>query len=129
MRFVTGAVPTGWAHPELVVDLGFTGAGPGFKAEGTVYAPDGRSGGLEPRRRAVPLAGPGYRGAHCCDWVGAGDTATRVEPFVEAAADPDMTGGWAWAPTPLGELATRATIRSTASARSSSPSWTSMCGR
>ena len=57
---VTGAVPTGWAHPELVVDLGFTGAGPGFQAEGTVYAPDGVIlGGLEPRRRAVPLGGPG----------------------------------------------------------------------
>ena len=50
--------PREWRHPELVVDLGFTGAGPGFQAEGTVYAPDGVVlGGLEPRRRAVPLAG------------------------------------------------------------------------
>jgi alpha-mannosidase len=55
---VTGAVPAGWAHPELVVDLGFTGAGPGFQAEGTVYSPDGVVlGGIEPRRRAVPLPG------------------------------------------------------------------------
>ena len=76
-------------HPELVVDLGFTGAGPGFQAEGTVYAPDGVVlGGIEPRRRAVPLAG----GA--------------VDLYVEAAANPDMTGGWGWAPTPLGDLAT-----------------------
>ena len=29
-----------------------------------------------------------------------------VDLYVEAAANPDMTGGWAWAPTPLGELAT-----------------------
>jgi len=55
---VTGSVPAQWRHPELVVDLGFTGAGPGFQAEGTVYAPDGVVlGGIEPRRRAVPLAG------------------------------------------------------------------------
>jgi alpha-mannosidase len=86
---VTGTVPAGWAHPELVVDLGFTGAGPGFQAEGTVYSPDGVVlGGIEPRRRAVPLPG----GA--------------VDLYVEAAANPDMTGGWGWAPTPLGDLAT-----------------------
>jgi len=103
---VTGSVPAQWRHPELVVDLGFTGAGPGFQAEGTVYAPDGVVlGGIEPRRRAVPLA---------CQQ---GDTAdaerpechpadTRVDLYVEAAANPDMTGGWGWAPTPLGDLAT-----------------------
>ena len=32
--------------------------------------------------------------------------ATRVDLYVEAAANPDMTGGWAWAPTPLGDPAT-----------------------
>ena len=105
---VTGAVPAGWAHPELLVDLGFTGAGPGFQAEGMVYAPDGVIlGGLEPRRRAVPLVGPWQQGdtadtqrpeCHPAD--------TRVDLYVEAAANPDMTGGWSWAPTPLGDLAT-----------------------
>ena len=30
----------------------------------------------------------------------------RRRPLREAAANPDMTGGWGWAPTPLGDLAT-----------------------
>ncbi len=101
---VTGAVPADWAHPELVVDLGFTGAAPGFQAEGTVYAPDGVVlGGLEPRRRAVPLAGPG---THAAGSQQGAPGAAPVELYVEAAANPDVTGGWSWAPTPLGDLAT-----------------------
>ncbi|MBV9922602.1 MAG: alpha-mannosidase, partial [Pseudonocardia sp.] len=105
---VTGTVPASWTHPELVVDLGFTGAGPGFQAEGTVYAPDGVIlGGVEPRRRAVPLvpgvqqgdiAAPESEECHIA--------ATPLDLYVEAAANPDMTGGWGWAPTPLGDLAT-----------------------
>jgi alpha-mannosidase len=112
---VTGAVPAGWAHPELVVDLGFTGAGPGFQAEGTVYAPDGVIlGGLEPRRRAVPMGGAGglqqghlaATGSQQGPPAAAPARSATVDLYVEAAANPDMTGGWAWAPTALGDLAT-----------------------
>jgi alpha-mannosidase len=103
---VTGEVPAEWAHPELHVDLGFTGAGPGFQAEGTVYGPDGVIlGGLEPRRRAVPLRLQQGHLAATGSEQGA-PAAIPVDLFVEAAANPDMTGGWAWAPTPLGDLAT-----------------------
>src|SRR3712207_7380925 len=38
---VTGTVPDDWDEPELLVDLGFGGASPGFQAEGLVYAADG----------------------------------------------------------------------------------------
>ena len=96
---VTGAVPAQWRHPELVVDLGFTGAGPGFQAEGTVYAPDGVVlGGIEPA--AARAAG------RCEGTCALAQGVTAVDLYVEAAANPDMTGGWGWAPTPLGDLAT-----------------------
>ncbi len=88
---VTGAAPG--AEPgtraEVLADLGFTGAQPGFQAEGLVYAPDGRVlNGIEPRRRHVPVTGP------------------LVDLYVEAAANPDLSGGWLFAPTPLGDLTT-----------------------
>jgi alpha-mannosidase len=93
---VTGTVPAGWddpaAEPELLLDLGFTGASPGFQAEGLVYSASGAVlTGIAPRRRHVPLAG------------GAG---TPIEVYVEAAANPDLGGGWDFAPTPLGDPAT-----------------------
>ncbi|MFE6971082.1 alpha-mannosidase [Isoptericola sp. NPDC057653] len=97
---VTGDVPAAWtgdAAPagtrvELVVDLGFTGAGPGFQAEGTAWTPDGRIiKAVEPRNRHVPLAA-----GQALDGGG------RVDVFVEAAANPDVPGG-AWTrPTPMG---------------------------
>ncbi|MDN5747328.1 MAG: alpha-mannosidase, partial [Pseudonocardia sp.] len=88
---LTGTVPAAWAgHPvEAVVDLGFTDSQPGFQAEGLVYSADGRVlCGIEPRRRHVTLSGP------------------DVDLYVEAAANPDLTGGWHFAPTPLGDRAT-----------------------
>lgn len=97
---VTGDVPAGWSgdaapagtRVELVVDLGFTGAGPGFQAEGTAWTPDGRIvKAVEPRNQHVPLvAGQAL------------DDAGRVDLYVEAAANPDVPGG-AWTrPTPMG---------------------------
>ena len=73
---VTGTVPEEWDEPELLVDLGFTGASPGFQAEGLVYAADGTVlSGIAPLRRHVPLRGPLCRsfarklahGAGCAD--------------------------------------------------------------
>jgi alpha-mannosidase len=89
---VTGTVPGGWTGPaELAVDLGFSGAQPGFQAEGTAFTPDGTViSAIEPRRRHVAL-GPAW---------------SQVDLYVEAAANPDVAGPWTFSPTPLGDLAT-----------------------
>lgn len=93
---VTGTVPAGWdgpaTRPELLVDLGSSGVGPGFQAEGLAYTPDGRVvAAVEPYNTHVPLPG------------GAGST---VDLYVEAASNPDLTGGWQFRPTELGDPAT-----------------------
>jgi alpha-mannosidase len=92
-----GEVPPEWAQEhdvrvEALVDLGFTTAQPGFQAEGTVYAPDGRIlKGLEPLNQHVSIgAAPGR----------------RVELYVEAASNPDVPGGLWTQATPLGDKAT-----------------------
>lgn len=92
---VNGEVPATWAasaRVDLVVDLGFSDAAPGFQAEGLVWTPDGTIlKGLHPRSRDVPLdARPGE----------------RVDVFIEAASNPDVGGGWTYAPTPLGDPVT-----------------------
>ena len=93
---VTGTVPFEWddpaAEPELEIDLGFPGGQPGFSAEGLVYSATGTVVcGIAPLRRHVPLSGrPG----------------SPIEVYVEAAANPNVGGGWTYAPTPLGDLAT-----------------------
>jgi len=103
---VTGTVPAQWAQelkqrddhgapralPELVVDLGFTGGGPGFAAEGTVYTPEGRIlKALEPRNQYVSLP------------VAPGD---EIDLYIEAAANPDVPSGSWTRPTPMGDKAT-----------------------
>ncbi|GAA4897902.1 alpha-mannosidase [Stackebrandtia albiflava] len=88
----TGTVPAEWSDRtvEAVVDLGFTGDGPGFTAEGLVYRPDGTAvKGLHPRNHWVAID----------DRVRDGD---RVRFFVEAAANPVIAGPV----TPLGDKAT-----------------------
>ncbi|WP_136054029.1 glycoside hydrolase family 38 C-terminal domain-containing protein [Microbacterium sp. K24] len=88
---VTGVVPEVDAgqRAELVFDLGFNTAEPGFQAEGTVYRPDGSIvKAVEPRNAYVPLDGA------------AGDP---IDLYLEAAANPDVAEGWTFAPTPLGE--------------------------
>jgi alpha-mannosidase len=75
---------------ELVFDLGFHGAQPGFQAEGTVYRADGSIvKAVEPRNAYVPLDGaPG----------------DPIELYLEAAANPDVGDGFRdFRPTPLGE--------------------------
>ncbi|GID30672.1 alpha-mannosidase [Paractinoplanes brasiliensis] len=86
---VTGEVPDGWGGPdvvrEIVVDLGFSAAHPGFQAEGLVFRPDGEIvKGIEPLNDAVAVTGP-------------------VELFIEAASNPDVSHG---RPTPMGDRAT-----------------------
>ena len=93
---VSGTVPAGWElrdgnRAELLLDLGFSGGGPGFSAEALVYAPDGRIvKAVEPRNLHVPLPRPGE----------------SFEFYVEAAANPDIAAGFTFAPTPLGDRAT-----------------------
>ncbi|MGG7509140.1 alpha-mannosidase [Plantibacter sp. YIM 135249] len=93
---VTGTVPEGWdgadTRVEIVVDLGFSFAQPGFQAEGLVYDPSGRIvKALEPLNAHIPVeVGPG--GA--------------IDVWIEAASNPDVAGVWNYAPTPLGDKAT-----------------------
>ncbi|EZP29197.1 alpha-mannosidase [Microbacterium oleivorans] len=99
---VEGEIPSAWAgregRIELSLDLGFSQAKPGFQCEGLVRTPAGSVvKGLEPRNHHVPVtSGPGE----------------RVSFTVEAAANPDLSGGddfkspLAFAPTPLGDPAT-----------------------
>jgi len=98
---VTGEVPAdlrgdlGGQQVELLVELGFSGAMPGFQAEGAVYV-DGRIVcGVHPRRRAVPL--------HLV--TGGGDSSgNRIDFMVEAAANADFVSSFR--PNPLGSLRT-----------------------
>ncbi len=86
----TATVPAEWAgrRVEAVFDLGFTGAGPGFQAEGLVYDLEGRPvKGIEPMNQYVPITGE------------------KVGLLVEMAANPDILGG-GFVPTPLGDKAT-----------------------
>jgi len=92
---LAGSVPADWpaGQPvELLVDLGFGTETPGFSAEGLVWDAAGRVlKGLHPRNRHLRLtAGPGE----------------PFECYIEAAANPNIGGGWTFAPTPLGDLAT-----------------------
>ena len=74
---------------ELLFDLGFTDAQPGFQAEGTVYRTDGSIvKAIEPRNAYVPLDGA---------------AGAPIELYLEAAANPDVAGGWDFQPTALGD--------------------------
>ncbi|TFD32714.1 alpha-mannosidase [Cryobacterium cryoconiti] len=97
---VTGTVPEHWAAEEgtrleLVVDLGFSKATPGFQAEGLVWTPDGVVlKAVEPRNRSVPL-----------EVVPGGP----VDLYIEAAANPDVTTGFTFVATAQGDPATAGT--------------------
>ncbi|QAY70758.1 alpha-mannosidase [Xylanimonas protaetiae] len=89
---VTGTVPAGWegGDLELVFDLGFTAAGPGFQAEATVYRPDGAIvKGIHPRNRYVRLSSLGG----------------VVDAYLEVSSNPNI-GHRGFGPTPLGDPAT-----------------------
>jgi len=94
---LTGTVPADWSgrpglHPELVVDLGFSTAVPGFQAEGLVYTPDGVIvKAVEARNQAVGLR----------DWA--------VDLYVEAASNPNIAADFSFTPTLLGDRSTAPT--------------------
>lgn len=89
---VTGQVPAEWANeadtrPELVVDLGRVGLGPGFQAEGLVRRPDGTViKAVEPFNGWVPVPEPGQ----------------PCEFYIEAASNPQISNGGSFHPTELG---------------------------
>ncbi|MEO3776588.1 glycoside hydrolase family 38 C-terminal domain-containing protein [Micromonospora sp. B11E3] len=88
----TGEVPARMRghRVELLVDLGFDNAGPGFRSEGLAYTADGAPiKGIEPRTAYVPIARRAAGGE-------------RVEVYVEAAANPRFTG----AVSPFGDRET-----------------------
>ncbi|MHA7985627.1 alpha-mannosidase [Rathayibacter sp. CAU 1779] len=105
---VTGTVPDAWraasADPEgrdpeaalaveMVADLGFSNAQPGFQAEGLIYTPNGVVvKAVEPFNTAVPLD--------------AFTSGSGVDVYLEAASNPDVGFPWDWQPTPLGDKAT-----------------------
>ncbi|MEO7586922.1 MAG: glycoside hydrolase family 38 C-terminal domain-containing protein [Arachnia sp.] len=98
---LTGVVPPSWsatsADPgdvsvEVVVDLGFTAATPGFQAEGTAYTPAGVIvKAIEPLNRWIPVT------------VHAGEV---IDLYIEASSNPDLSQQWTFMPTPDGDLAT-----------------------
>jgi alpha-mannosidase len=91
---VTGTVPAGWADAsdarvQLVIDLGFDSAIPGFQAEGMVYSEAGSIvKAVEPLNTSVPLS------------VSPGEAFTF---YVEAASNPDLSQAWTFAPTVMGD--------------------------
>ncbi|MET4094953.1 glycoside hydrolase family 38 C-terminal domain-containing protein [Arthrobacter sp. UYCu712] len=93
-----GEVPDGWGTQpgtavEIVVDLGFGGDLPGFQCEGIAWRPDGTIiKAISPRNQYIPLK-----------LLGSG---MSIDFYVEAAANPDLSQGWSFAPTPYGDKAT-----------------------
>lgn len=94
---VTGTVPPDWrARPrtrvEVLVDLGFSAAQPGFQAEALVRDPAGEIvKAIEPRNDWVPI------------------TSDAIDLFVEAASNPDLGSTWTFAESPYGDPATAGT--------------------
>nr|WP_300141560.1 glycoside hydrolase family 38 C-terminal domain-containing protein [Propionicimonas sp.] len=98
---LTAEVPEGFgAAPgldaELLVDLGFSGAQPGFQAEGLVWRPDATLvKAISPRSRHVRL-----------DHLGSALGGGRVTVFVEAAGNPNILQLEDLRPDQNGSLAT-----------------------
>lgn len=91
---LTGSLPDGWGtsehtRVELVIDLGFDADHPGFQCEGTAYRPDGSIiKGVSPRNQYVPVE------------------SAEIDLYIEAAANPNVAGEFAFFKTHLGDKAT-----------------------
>ncbi len=94
---VTGEIPEDFGgsglRPEILVNLGYSEDMPGFQCEGIAWRPDGSLvKALSPLNRYVPLVP-----------VAEGST---IDFFVEAAANPNVSGSWTFQPTALGDRTT-----------------------
>jgi alpha-mannosidase len=109
---LTGAVPGDWTGlpgtaVEVVIDLGFTAAIPGFQAEGLVYAADGMVlKGVQSRNRWVSVPAPTPADDGTSPAAGATSPGGLIDLYVEAAANPDLVHDFGFAPTELGNPAT-----------------------
>lgn len=95
---LVGTVPADWAKydasAELVLDLGFVTAIPGFQAEGSVYTSDGvMVKAIESRNQYVPL----------------GPAGSAIDLYLEAASNPNVADFVTFQPTPSGEKSTAGT--------------------
>ncbi|CAN5347721.1 glycoside hydrolase family 38 C-terminal domain-containing protein [soil metagenome] len=95
---ITGTVPAEWVQhdevPEVVIDLGFVTAVPGFQAEGTAYTPQGAIiKAVESRNQYLPVGAPG----------------SPIDFYLEAAANPDILGSLDFFPTQFGDKSTAGT--------------------
>lgn len=104
-----GTVPASWATApdfvDLVVDLGFNDATPGFQAEGLAYTLDGKVlKGISPYNRHVPLhLLLDHLPRKARDKWTRGEADLPVAFFVEAAGNPIMDPGFTFTPTALGD--------------------------
>ncbi|MCA0296013.1 MAG: glycosyl hydrolase-related protein [Actinobacteria bacterium] len=98
---LTGEVPDGFGDgpdvdAELVVDLGFTGTGPGFQAEGLAWRPDATLvKAISPRNSYVRLA-----------QLGSALVGNRFTIYVEAAGNPAFPQPADFSPNPDGRRET-----------------------
>lgn len=95
---LSGAVPIAWAGQRVVahVDLGFTGRGDGFQAEGLVWEGGRLRHALQPDRRTVIVADPARGGE-------------TVDLWIEAASNPVMAddpSDLSYRPTVMGDPGT-----------------------
>ncbi|TFD91097.1 alpha-mannosidase [Cryobacterium lactosi] len=109
---LTGEVPGDWTglpgtEVEVVVDLGFTDAIPGFQTEGLVYAADGMVvKGLQSRNRWVPVPAMTPSDDGTSPAAGATSPGGLIDLYVEAASNPDLVHDFGFTPTALGDPAT-----------------------
>lgn len=109
---LSGEVPGEWTgipgtEVEVVVDLGFTAAIPGFQAEGLVYAADGTIiKGLQSRNRWVPIHAVTPADDGTSPAAAATSPGGVIDLYVEAAANPDLVHDFGFAPTALGDPGT-----------------------
>ena len=98
---ISGEVPQGFGaspgvEPELLIDLGFTEAQPGFQAEGLTWRPDATVvKAISPRSSYVRLS-----------QLGSALVDGRFTIYVEASGNPDLQQHPDFTPDPNGSLAT-----------------------
>jgi len=91
---VSGTVPTEWAGQRVVahVDLGFTGRGDGFQAEGLVWHDATLRHALQPDRRTVIVADPAVGGEAITLWIEAASNPIMADDPNDLSYRPTVMG-------------------------------------